>query len=216
VNKSPASAPSAHKALASATAATLMIALLSACNGAGGTPAAQVVGAQTTNAGPLAPTSPAPATPTTPTTPAVTLSLSADQQQLLDATNAARAQARQCGDTWFAAAPAVRWNASLAAAAQGYNADMIAHNFFNYDHSGSDGSTPATRISRAGYTGWTAVGENIAAGYTMADVVDGWIKSVHHCEALMNPRYTEVGIDYAFQAGTKFGTYFTQDFGTRQ
>lgn len=191
-------------------AAALLTALLSACGGTGSAPAAQAIGSQAAGTVALA-TAPV-------TTPAGTpvAGLTTDQQQLLDATNAARAQGRQCGDVWFAAAPAVRWNSQLTSAAQGYNADMAAHNFFNHDHSGSDGSTPAQRITRAGYSNWTIVGENIAAGYTVSDVVDGWIKSVPHCKTLMDPRYTEVGIDYTFQQGTTYGTYFTQDFGSRQ
>jgi hypothetical protein len=51
-------------------------------------------------------------------------------------------------------------NADLQSAIEGHLSDELAHNYFG--HTGSDGSTPETRITASGYTNWTAVGENIA------------------------------------------------------
>ena len=59
--------------------------------------------------------------------------------------------------------PPLAANAALAAAATAHSNDMANKNFFS--HTGSDGSNPGQRISRAGYN-WYTYGENIAAGYT--------------------------------------------------
>jgi uncharacterized protein YkwD len=59
--------------------------------------------------------------------------------------------------------PPLAANAALATAAQAHSNDMANNNFFS--HTGSDGSNPGQRISRAGYS-WYTYGENIAAGYT--------------------------------------------------
>lgn len=59
--------------------------------------------------------------------------------------------------------PPLTANAALTAAALAHSNDMATNNFFS--HTGSDGSSPGQRISRAGYSYYT-YGENIAAGYT--------------------------------------------------
>ena len=60
--------------------------------------------------------------------------------------NALRAVARQCGSTRFAAAGALSWSSTLASAAQAHASDMARSNYF--DHTGLDGSTPASRARR--------------------------------------------------------------------
>ncbi len=53
-------------------------------------------------------------------------------------------------------------NAKLTKAAQAHSEDMAAH--ANMSHTGSDGSAPGDRITRAGYD-WSSYGENVAYGY---------------------------------------------------
>ena len=81
-------------------------------------------------------------------------------------------------------------------------------------HDGRDGSTPAQRVTRAGYR-YRTTGENIAAGQMdPEEAVAGWIKSPPHCENLMNPVYTEMGVAYAINRASDMGVYWAQTFGT--
>lgn len=139
--------------------------------------------------------------------------MSSEEAQILSALNAARAVARTCGDQRFQPAPPVTWNGYLADAARTHANDMGARKFFS--HVNPDGVTPAQRMQAAGYTGWTKVAENIAAGYTVTNVMQGWIDSPSHCQTLMDPALKEVGIGYAYLPGTPYGTYWVQNFGTR-
>lgn len=56
----------------------------------------------------------------------------------------------------------------LQTAADLHSEDMALNDFFS--HTGSDGSTPSTRVSAQAYD-WNGVAENIAAGYTSAHSV---------------------------------------------
>ena len=99
----------------------------------------------------------------------------------------------------------------LTQAALAQAQDMSAHEHF--EHEGTDGSTPAQRVSRTGYQ-WLNVGENIAAGAATADeVVTGWLDSPGHCKNIMTAAYTEMGIAYAADPKTKAGIYWSQVFG---
>lgn len=136
-------------------------------------------------------------------------------QRVLDLTNQARAQARSCGGARFAATTPLTYNAQLERAAQGYAADMAAKNYFHHDHTSADGRTFDQRITAAGYTGQT-VGENIAAGQpSPEEVVAGWLASEGHCRNVMNPNFRELGVGYAYKAGSTYGHYWVQDFGAR-
>ncbi|MGV4987342.1 CAP domain-containing protein [Streptomyces sp. NRAIS4] len=98
-------------------------------------------------------------------------------------------------------------NAELTKAAQAHSADMAAHR--NMSHTGSDGSAPGDRITRAGY-GWSAYGENVAYGYATADqVMTGWMNSPGHRANILNCSFKEIGVGLA-----QPGSYWTQDFGT--
>jgi uncharacterized protein YkwD len=98
----------------------------------------------------------------------------------------------------------------LSAAAREHAQDMAKHNMLS--HSGSDGSTAAVRVTHQHYT-WRMVGENVASGPTTADeVVAGWLESPHHCEIIMDPRYTEMGIAYTVDPKSESGVYWAQVF----
>jgi uncharacterized protein YkwD len=133
----------------------------------------------------------------------------ADKQTALNLINAARAKARLCGRTSYRAAAPVTWNPQLEQAAQRHSDDMASHNLFS--HTGSDRSTPATRISATGYR-WRTLGENIAAGYTTTQsVIDGWLKSPGHCANIMNGSFKEIGLARQINSSTRYGTYWTLD-----
>jgi uncharacterized protein YkwD len=130
------------------------------------------------------------------------------EARVLQLINQARATARTCGTTSYAKAPPLATDERLVRAAQLHSKDMATKNYFS--HTGLDGSRPWDRVSRQGYA-WSAVGENIAAGYTTPEaVVQGWLKSAGHCANIMNPRYTQTGVGQA--TGGRYGVYWTQVF----
>lgn len=139
--------------------------------------------------------------------------MSAEEAQVLLEVNAARAVARTCGGVSYAATTPVTWNGYLAAAARAHTADMAARGYF--DHISPNGGTLVTRAVAAGYTPWRELGENIAAGYTVQNVVQGWIDSPGHCKNLMDPKFKEMGVGYTYSTGSVYGTYWAQEFGTR-
>ncbi len=133
-------------------------------------------------------------------------------RRVLELTNAARATDRQCGREPFGAAPPLKLSPILQLAAMAHSKDMAAHNLF--DHIGSDGTSPGQRVTHAGYK-WRMVGENLASGITTADaVVSGWLGSPHHCENIMGPRFSEMGVAYYYDPKSADGIYWTQVFGT--
>jgi uncharacterized protein YkwD len=132
-------------------------------------------------------------------------------REILGLVNAARAGGRRCGSRYFAPAAPLVINPALTAAALEHSRDMAQHNEF--DHRGHDASTPTLRVQRAGYGRFTIVGENIAAGATTAsEVTRGWLSSPAHCENIMDPRFSEIGIAFAVNMAAKEAIYWTQDF----
>jgi uncharacterized protein YkwD len=80
---------------------------------------------------------------------------------------------------------------------------MAQRNYFG--HVSLDGRKLADRINATGYL-WFALGENIAAGFTtVPEVMAAWEDSPDHCENLMNPAFTEVGVSCV--PGTASSTY---------
>jgi len=66
------------------------------------------------------------------------------------------------------------------------------------------------------YTGWSALAENIAAGYPNAEsVVEGWMESEGHRNNILNDKLSEIGIGYYNGAGM-YRHYWVQDFGSRR
>ncbi|MFG2527092.1 CAP domain-containing protein [Streptomyces sp. NPDC048516] len=98
-------------------------------------------------------------------------------------------------------------NAKLTKAAQDHSKDMADHK--NMSHTGSDGSSPDDRITRAGYH-WNAYGENVAYGYSTPEkVMAGWMSSPGHKRNILDCSFKEIGVGVA-----QPGDYWTQDFGT--
>jgi uncharacterized protein YkwD len=132
-------------------------------------------------------------------------------REILNLVNAARASGRRCGSKYYAPAAPLTANAALSDAALEHSRDMARYGAF--DHRGHDGSTPSERVQRAGYGGYRLVGENIAAGpMTPPEVTQGWLLSPAHCENIMDPHFSEIGIAFAVNAATSAAIYWTQDF----
>ncbi|MFF8974236.1 CAP domain-containing protein [Streptomyces sp. NPDC014995] len=101
----------------------------------------------------------------------------------------------------------VTLDAKLSKAAQAHSADMASHR--NMSHTGSDGSNPGERITRAGYN-WKTYGENVAYGYsTPEQVMAGWMSSPGHKRNILTCGFKNIGVGLA-----QPGNYWTQDFGT--
>jgi uncharacterized protein YkwD len=134
------------------------------------------------------------------------------EDAVLAETNVRRAAGAICGGKSFAPAKALAFHPALRLSARGHSTDMANKGYF--DHIGLDGSTPTDRMKAAGYdtkSGYT--GENIAAGNATAKAtVQQWMDSPGHCENLMDPHYTLLGVGYAFNAGSKYHHFWTQNF----
>lgn len=104
----------------------------------------------------------------------------------------------------------------LSQAAQKHTIDMGC-NFF-MSHTGSDGSTLATRLVSFGYTSYIKAGENVAAGYaTPQEVMDAWMASSGHRANILDPVFTEIGIGYVvnFDDPEYYSYYWTMDLGKK-
>lgn len=175
----------------------LLSLFLAACGGGGGD-ASSTASAGPTSAPPASspPTSSPPPAPSPATASTCTLAPADVQSSFVQLVNNARASNRNCGTTTYGATAGLAWNAKLATAATSHSEDMAAKNYF--DHTGSDGSSPATRVTQAGYT-WTMVGENIAwrspaSASTTDQTMQDWLNSPGHCANIMNPQFTEIGV----------------------
>lgn len=126
-------------------------------------------------------------------------------------------------------------NDLLDASGETHSGNMATRNFFA--HCDVDTKTlPWDRMVAAGYTGWSAAAENIAAGYaTPAAVMTGWMNSSGHRANILSTAVRELGIGYLYQSGDQanvrsdangdctadgfnggpYGHYWTQNFGKR-
>jgi uncharacterized protein YkwD len=154
-----------------------------AVSGTGVTPAATVTGSTPAS------TSSAP----TVTTASCLFSIDLTKlTALINALNAYRAQK---------SLPAYTVNAQLAQAAQRQANDAACHRL--YVHTGTDGSTPQTRVADTGYIA-KSVSENINGNYPPLDaqgVLNWWINDktdIRHGQNLLSTTFTEIGIGYSF------------------
>lgn len=132
-------------------------------------------------------------------------------RQVLEAVNAARAAARNCGPRHFPPAAPLAWHDALGAAALAHSQDMAAQRYFS--HQAGDGSVAGDRALLAGYR-WRRIGENIAAGQEdPGQVVAGWLGSPGHCANIMDPGFAHMGAAYAVNPASRRGSiYWTQVF----
>lgn len=82
-------------------------------------------------------------------------------------------------------------------------------------HTGTDGTTPAERLLRSGYSGGYA-GEATAWGFQDArQAVEFWMNSPSHQPILLNRNATDVGVGYIEDYSSANIWHWTADFGTR-
>jgi uncharacterized protein YkwD len=105
-------------------------------------------------------------------------------------------------------------NDTLTDEAQQYADYMADANFFS--HYGPDGSNVQSRAEAAGYTTWTFLGENLAAGQDTPDrVVKAWMNSPTHRDNILSPDAAEVGVGHVYASGTRYGNYWALELGKR-
>jgi uncharacterized protein YkwD len=130
--------------------------------------------------------------------------------RILTLANQARSRPRRCGSKSFEPAPPLKLVSALTDAARVQARDMAKHSVLA--HEGTDGSTPADRVTRQHYK-WRTVGENVASGPTSADeVMEGWLASPGHCENIMSARFTDMGIAWVVDPKSESGVYWSQVF----
>ena len=116
------------------------------------------------------------------------------------------AQRQQAGLAPLAANP------NLAQSAAGYAGVLAGGGCFAH----TCGPVPnfVQRDANAGYTGWTALGENIAGGQgSPSAVMAAWLASPEHRANILGASYTEIGVGEAY--GGPFGIYWVEEFGSR-
>jgi len=103
----------------------------------------------------------------------------------------------------------------LMDAGQYHSEWMASHNCF--DHNCPGEPDWKQRILNAGYSNYTHLGENIAAGHpTAGDAVQAWMKSSEgHRENMLSADFREAGGGYAYSANSDHHHYWTMDFGAR-
>ena len=99
-------------------------------------------------------------------------------------------------------------NVYLSRAAQAHSSDMACNGLFV--HTGSNGSTPQSRVAFSGYVA-SSVTENVYGAYpdpTGQEVVNWWAtdqSDPRHNQNLLSTKYTEIGVGYSFYKN--FGYY---------
>lgn len=107
---------------------------------------------------------------------------------------------------------------TLSVSSERHSTDMGEHGFFDHNTVASSyyrvGSAPWDRMAKDGYDYNTFTGENIAAGFETADeAFEAWRESPSHNHAMLDPNYRVIGVGRVNAPGSKFGWYWTTDFG---
>jgi uncharacterized protein YkwD len=137
--------------------------------------------------------------------------------EVLDLVNEARSSGADCGsEGQFGSTGPVAMQHQLREAARFHSQWMGETGTFSHDSPGGpNGDTWVERIENAGYTGYSTIGENIAAGSATAEGVMGqWMSSPGHCANIMAPEFEDIGIGYA-QVDGGYGHYWTMDLGAQ-
>jgi uncharacterized protein YkwD len=92
--------------------------------------------------------------------------------------------------------------------------DMADYNYMGHtDHMGGN---IASRIPGFGYSNYSIIGENVAAGYTTPEkVIEGWMNSPGHRANILNSDFSEIGAGYNYNKSSEYGHFWVQDFGSR-
>ena len=138
---------------------------------------------------------------------------SALEAGMLAAVNRNRRAGATCGTQYFGPADPLEMDELIRVAARLHSKDMADQNYF--EHDSLDGREFSDRMEDTGYRGAFPWGENIQAGSeTAEDATRSLMNSPDHCKNIMNSAYTVMGLGYAYNAGSTYRHYWTQDFGS--
>lgn len=133
-------------------------------------------------------------------TPANAITLTADEQYMLNLVNKER---RLNGLN------ALEVNPKLTYMARRYSQEMITNNFFS--HTSPVSGELLDRVIASGVSdGWLLAGENLAGAPTVKAAFQGLMNSPSHKENMLEAKYTHVGIGAV--DGGDYGKMFTQEF----
>lgn len=106
---------------------------------------------------------------------------------------------------------ALRSNTFLRKSARGHTVTMALNNLMSHQLPGEPFFSK--RITRAGYTGWSVVAENVARGFSgPTAVVRAWMNSPGHRRNILNCKLRDLGVGVVLQGGQ---LWWTQNFGRR-
>ncbi|MBI4734304.1 MAG: hypothetical protein HY779_05810, partial [Rubrobacteridae bacterium] len=132
--------------------------------------------------------------------PAYAISLTADEQLMLNLVNKER---RANGLN------ALEIDSKMLMMARRYSQEMIDNNFFS--HTSPVSGELLDRVTKAGVDdGWLLAGENLAGAPTVESAFQGLMNSPTHKDNILEPKYTHVGIG-AIDGGP-YGKMFSQEF----
>ena len=149
------------------------------------------------------------------------------KSEYLLAINQARTKAQDCHSRGtFPSTTNLTWNDKLYKASYEHSQDLIASKTFAHKGSGTESDWTGYTLGKSsdlverseayGYD-WSNLGENLAGGTTMdtaEKAVESWLLSDNHCENLMNPNFTEVGMAMLKDENSLYTHYWSQNFGT--
>jgi len=115
----------------------------------------------------------------------------------------------------------LRYDSRLELASQRHSDDMVRRRYFEHDT--PEGVEPHARMLATGYPADNAfTGENLAWGEgaesSPVEIMDSWMHSPPHREALLHPSFAEVGVGVAMAAPERAAddvpaATYTTDFG---
>lgn len=83
----------------------------------------------------------------------------------------------------------------------------------SWSHTRPDGTECFTALTDYGYSGYSMAAENLLSctkGYTAAEMVDGWMNSDGHRANIMDPNFTETGVDvYEYNGMLYVAAFYT-------
>ncbi len=98
--------------------------------------------------------------------------------------------------------PPLKHQANLILAGEEHSQSMALNDYFSHLDFAQSCIGVGTRMTNAGYTGWTAGAENIAAGSaTAAAAMAQWMGSSGHRTNILSSSYRELGVGYYQQVG---------------
>lgn len=134
------------------------------------------------------------------------------KSSLLAAVNLLRATEQKCGEQVFPASAPLVWNVKLQKAAYEHSSQMAITNVVS--HTSIDARRPSDRVHAVGYR-FSTLAENICAGADdISSVVKAWLNSPSHCQQMLSPAYTELGVACVKLEKAYYRRYWTMNLAS--